>query len=395
MERWLRSSSTPTSTRRTSDFEVFDKAVDDPARRHMIGVKDAQRRRARRRFGPTRSSSAIHASTSATATSRRRVSLGFHNDIVLSVGPTSKSISPTSRRSASLKLAGKATLGAEMKGKFNDPVLTGDLAVPDSRCDDFPLGDISSSKVSFRPLTVDFSEIHAKKGKSSFDVPTARLDFNGPATLVADAVGRRIRSLRARFLAHVALRYRSSLRPNRRARPHQSRPCTTSSAARPIAAATAISRCAAAPTWSSMDLFGEHYDSLDSDFTYNWLDRDAADLGLDVDIRSMTLRRGAAPFSDRAPSDAAESCARSWWPTTCPSRACRPWARLGKLLEGSASAVGTIERHHRPARSRHRRQDVSVACGRLGAARIEAARRSGAGEEGHQGLAPDALRTSR
>jgi 2-dehydro-3-deoxyphosphogluconate aldolase/(4S)-4-hydroxy-2-oxoglutarate aldolase len=32
----------------------------------------------------------------------------------------------------------------------------------------------------------------------------------------------------------------------------------------------------------SMDLFEEHYDSLDSEFNYNWLDRDAADLGLDV-----------------------------------------------------------------------------------------------------------------
>ena len=61
---------------------------------------------------------------------------------------------------------------------------------------------------------------------------------------------------------------------------------------------------------TSMDLFGEHYDSLDSDFTYNWVDRDAADLGIDVDFRTLTLKKGRGSIFGSGTIRRGGSCAR-------------------------------------------------------------------------------------
>src|SRR5262249_50251742 len=40
------------------------------------------------------------------------------------------------------------------------------------------------------------------------------------------------------------------------------------------------------------DLFQERYDGVDADFDYTWADRDAQDLGLDIDVPSLTMKKG-------------------------------------------------------------------------------------------------------
>jgi translocation and assembly module TamB len=328
-------------TSNTSDFEVFDKAIDDPARRHMIGVKEAKVaghvsirpdavifRNARTDFGDSHLEGV-------------NVSLGFHNDITLSVGAASKidlaNISPL----ASLKLAGKATMGAEMKGKFNDPVLTGDLAVTGFSIDDFPLGDISSSKVRFRPLTVDFSEIHAKKNKSSFDVPTARLDFNGPATLVADA-NVDASDLYVRDFLHM-WHFDTDPRFDEIDGHGRTKAGVHYELGGPNdACGNGILTVRGGLHMVSMDLFEEHYDSLDSDFTYNWFDRDAADLGLDVDVRSMTLKKGRGSLFGSGTIRRGGVVRAQLVADEVPLARIQTMGALGKVLEGSASAVGTV-----------------------------------------------------
>jgi translocation and assembly module TamB len=324
----------------TGDFEVFDKAVDDPARRHMIGVKDA---RVVGHVGIRPDAVTFHNSRVDFGESHieASVSLGFHNDIALSVAPTSRvelaNISPI----ASLKMAGKATLGAEMKGKFNDPLLTGDLAVSGFSLDDFPLGDITSSKVRFRPLTVDFSDLHAKKGKSSFDVPTGRLDFNGPATLLADAVVDAT-DLYLRDFLHM---WHFDQDPRFDQVDGHGRTNATihyDLGGSGDVCGGGLLQVRGNARMSSMDLFGEHYDGLDSDFSYNWRDRDAAALGLDVDIRSLTLKKGRGSIFGSGTIRRGGIVRAQIVADDVPLSRMQAMGSMAQLLEGSASAVGTV-----------------------------------------------------
>ena len=324
----------------TTDFEVFDRAVDDPARHHMIGVKEAK----------VAGHAAIRPDAVVFRNSRidfgeshidATVSLGFDNDLGLSIAPTTKidlaNISPL----ANLTLAGKATLGAEMKGKFNDPVLLGDLSVTGFALQDFPLGDITSSKVRFRPLTVDFSELHAKKGKSSFDVPTGRLDFNGPATLIVtatvDAGDLYLRDFMHMWHFDTDPRFdlidgHGRIKGNvRYDLGGQGDPCG--------GGALAIRGAA---HMSSMDLFDEHYDSLDTEFNYRWLDRDAADLGLDVDIRSLTLKKGRGTMFGSGTIRRGGVVRAELVADEIPLSHLQAMGPLAKMLDGTASAVGTV-----------------------------------------------------
>ncbi|HMJ51643.1 MAG TPA: translocation/assembly module TamB domain-containing protein [Polyangiaceae bacterium] len=324
----------------TTDFEVFDRAIDDPARRHMIGVKEAR----------VAGHAAIRADAVVFRNSRidfgeshidATVSLGFDNDLALSIAPTTRidlaNVSPL----ASLTIAGKATLGGEMKGKFNDPMLIGDLSVAGFSLQDFPLGDITSSKVRFHPLTIDFSDLHAKKGKSTFDVPTGRLDFNGPSTLVATAAvdasdlyvrdflqmwhfdtDPRFDAVDGRGRIKATLRYDLGGRGD---------PCGDGALA-----------IRGAAHMTSMDLFAEHYDSLDSEFNYRWLDRDAADLGLDVDIRSVTLKKGRGTLFGSGTIRRGGVVRAELVADDIPFSHIQALRSLAKELDGTASAVGTV-----------------------------------------------------
>ncbi|HMI83626.1 MAG TPA: translocation/assembly module TamB domain-containing protein [Polyangiaceae bacterium] len=324
----------------TTDFEVFDKAVDDPARRHMIGVKEAH----------VAGHAAIRPDAVVFRNSRidfgdshidATVSLGFDNDLGLTIAPTTKidlaNVSPL----ASLTLAGKATLSGEMKGKFNDPMLIGDLAVAGFSLQDFPLGDITSSKVRFHPLTVDFSDLHAKKGKSIFDVATARLDFNGPATLIAtasvDAADLFVRDFMHMWHFDTDPRF-DSIDGHGRTKATlrydlggQGDPCG--------GGALAIR---GAVHMASMDLFEEHYDALDSEFNYRWVDRDAADLGLDVDIRSITLKKGRGTLFGSGTIRRGGLVRAELVADDIPLSHIQAMGPVAKMLDGTASAVGTV-----------------------------------------------------
>src|SRR5690606_9854312 len=43
---------------------------------------------------------------------------------------------------------------------------------------------------------------------------------------------------------------------------------------------------------SSAELFDEHFDEASAEFHYVWLDPEASDLGIHLDVPSLTLRKG-------------------------------------------------------------------------------------------------------
>jgi translocation and assembly module TamB len=325
---------------RTSDFEVFDSAVDDPRRMHMVGVKDARATGhvAVRPDAVIFRDSQIDFGDSHLEAS---VSLGFHNDISLTIHPASRvdlaNISPI----AKLKTAGHSIFVGQMTGKFKDPILAGQLSVTGLALNDFPLGDVTSSNVRFRPLIVDFTDIHAKKDKSVFDVPTARLDFDGPAVLVADA------SVDASdlYLRDFLNMWHFDADP--RFDEIDGRGRTRASIHYELGGpgdicGNGLLNVRGGVHFGSADLFGEHYDKLDSDFTYLWTDRDAADQGIDVDIRSMTLKKGRGTLFGSGTIRRGGVIRAEIAADDVPLSRLSALSRGGRLLEGSASAVGTL-----------------------------------------------------
>jgi translocation and assembly module TamB len=93
---------------------------------------------------------------------------------------------------------------------------------------------------------------------------------------------------------------------------------------------------------AAMDLFDEHYDSLDSEFEYRWLDRDAADLGLDVDIRSVTLKKGRGTLFGSGTIRRGGVVRAELVADELPLSHIQALGPIAKLLDGSASAVGTV-----------------------------------------------------
>jgi translocation and assembly module TamB len=327
-------------TMATSDFEVFDRAIDAPGRRHMIGVKEAK---VAGHLGIRPDAVILRGCRADFGQSHLEVtvSLGFHNDIVLSVAEGSRldlaDISPL----ASLKTAGKATVSVEMKGKFGDPLLTGDLAITGFSLADFPLGDITSAKARFRPLAVDFLDVHGKKGKSDFDAPSVRLDFDGPATLVADAT-----------IDASSLHVRDFLQMwhfDTDPRFDQIEGHGRAAASVHYDLGGAADKCGdgylaikGGLHLGSFDLFEEHYDGLDSEWSYVWADKEAADLGLDVDVRSLTLKKGRGSIFGSAAIRRGGVVRANMVADDVPLSKVQALGSLAKRLDGTASGVATV-----------------------------------------------------
>jgi translocation and assembly module TamB len=275
----------------TKDFEVFDRAFDDPLRKHMIGVARShidgrivvkpnalEFRDTQATFGASRVQTNL-------------VSIGFDNTLVIDVAETSDvdlaDISPI----ATIPLAGKAKLGAHMKGLASDPLLFGSLSVKDFVFGGFPVGDILSSKVKFWPLKVDITETLAQKGQSQLTIDSARLDFDTAATVLVDAHAKsqnlNVRDFLAMWKFEDDPRYAEVAGLGAvDAKIH-------------YALGGPEDHCGGGNLrvdgqlhLSRAELFGESYDAADGAIGFNWIDRDASFLGFSIDVPHLVLRKG-------------------------------------------------------------------------------------------------------
>ncbi|HWZ91695.1 MAG TPA: translocation/assembly module TamB domain-containing protein, partial [Polyangiaceae bacterium] len=220
------------------------------------------------------------------------VSIGFDDKVALSVLKGSRidlgDVSPI----VDIPIAGKAEVDVEMTGVAPDIGLTGNLKVGDFQFGGFPFGDIVSSKVRFKPLVLDLAEAQVKKGKSDYVVSSARLDFDGPATLVTDAQVKssnfdlrdffnmwhfdtdpRFDDIRGETSLDTSVHYELGGSGDR---------CGGGNL-----------RVAGSARLAALDLFDERYDSGDAQFDFRWTDRDATYQGVDLDVPSLTLRKGS------------------------------------------------------------------------------------------------------
>jgi translocation and assembly module TamB len=277
----------------TRDFEVYDRSFRDPAKKHMIGVKRASLH-GRFRVVP-RALEFVDTRTDFGKSSMfvRLVSIGFNNTIDLRVGKESRldlaDISPL----VDIPMAGNAELDVEMAGPMGDPTLNGNIKILGFNFGGFPIGDLKSGKVKFRPLYLELTDVEAQSGKSAFTVPSAKIDFDsGGSTLVADAKMKsqafdlrdflaiwhfdqdpRWADLAGEIQADASVHYVLGGKQD---------PC-----------ASGVLVTNGSLGLKRLELFGERYDSGHADYRMRWYDRDAGYRAMELALPSLVLKKGS------------------------------------------------------------------------------------------------------
>ena len=329
----------------TSGFEVFDRAYHSPSRRHMIGVKAAT---VRTRFG-VRPDSVQFMNSRATFGSSEllaSVSVGFHNDIWLSVPKGSKLDLADASPLVDVPMDGTAELSVNMAGKASEAVLKGDLKIDDLVFAGFPIGNITSSHVRFKPLILDLSEVRGTKGSSRFFVPSARLDFQSGPTLLVNADVKsdrldvrdffamwhfdqdpRFDPISGRGTADAHVEYEMGGKRDKCGRGYL--------------------RVNGTLGMSTADLFEEHYDGGEARFDFRWMDPDASYLGMQLDVPSITLRKGEGTLLGRFNMTDGAAIRGHVVASSIPLSHLDAMGDLGRAVQGRANAVvevgGTLD----------------------------------------------------
>jgi len=275
----------------THGFEVFDRAFNDPTRKHMIGVPKAA---VRGRIVVQPNAFEFRDTIAAFGRSQlnaQLVSIGFDNDLdIIVTNNTSLDLADISPI-VNIPMAGRSRLGVRLAGKSGDPLLTGSLSIDDFVFGGFPLGSVKSAQVKFRPLVVDFSDVKATKGRSDYSVPVARLDFNQTGAIIADAQATSnkldLRDFLGMWLFDKDPRYDSLAGWGRvNARIH-------------YVLGGAEDRCGdgflkltSQLSMSHLEMYDEQYDAADADIDFTWSDMRAGYMGVTLNVPSLTLRKG-------------------------------------------------------------------------------------------------------
>ncbi|MBK7585484.1 MAG: translocation/assembly module TamB [Myxococcales bacterium] len=326
----------------TKNFEIYNRAFHDPARKHMIGVRAAT---IRGRLG-VRAGALEFYDTRATFGKSTivspLVSIGFHNDMQVEVSKGSKielsDVSPL----VDIPWAGAAELTVKMAGKSGDPLLTGDLAINKFEFGGFPVGDIKSAKLRFRPLKVDLFDIRGRKNKSEFVIPTARLDFDSGSTVIADATLQAerldVRDFLAMFLFDQDPRFdpihgtgKIDARVHYDLGGHKDR------------CGGGVLNVLGRMDMKKLDLFEERYDSGRADFEFRWLDREASYLGIELDVPSITLSKGTGTVLGSLTMRQGGVVRGNMVGTAVPLSKIDALGMLGSLVDARGSGVAEVD----------------------------------------------------
>ncbi len=323
------------------DFEVYDLGFDDPKRTHVIGVKQAV---IRSKFAVRPNAIEFQDGHADFGKSHLGVfvSLGFDNEFRLRVEEGShldlSDVSPI----LELPWSGLADVRAEITGQFSDPTIRGEMAISRFEFAGFSFGDITSAKALFHPLAIDLSDVRGKKGQSPYRIPSLRLDFNGPASVLVlgdiESPSLGIRDLFAvigldedpRFLdIDGDARLRASIRYDLGGPEDK---CKSGRLA-----------LRAKAHLSHLSLFEELYDEGDVDLDYVWFDKAAQELGVDVDIRSLELHKGPGIIVGSATVRAGGVIRAQVAASGIPLADLQALGDLGPWLDATVSATATVE----------------------------------------------------
>jgi translocation and assembly module TamB len=276
----------------THEFELFDKGYKQPTRSHMIGIKSPIT--VRSRIGVRPNAFEIYDAKTEFGNSAmlaKLVSISFSGDVTLDVDTLTRldlaDISPLTN----IPLSGRAKIDAKMVMPDGDPTLTGNVKIDDLVMGGFPVGSIESGKVKFQLLYVEFMDLIAKKGGSTYRAPSARLDFGTKAGVLVNVNAKsdaldlrdffsmwhfdedpRFDDVKGKVGLEAQVRYVFGGPEDK--------------------CGGGILQSKGRLKVLDLEVFGERYDGGESEYDLTWFDRDATIQGVDLDVPSITLRKG-------------------------------------------------------------------------------------------------------
>jgi translocation and assembly module TamB len=276
----------------TSEFDVYDKGYRDPTRHHMVGIKSPITVRAKLGVRP-KAFEIYDAKTEfgKSAMLAKLVSISYGGEVTLDVDTLTRldfsDISPITN----IPISGRAKLDATMVMPGGDPTLLGNVKVEDFNIGGFPVGSIESGKAKFRLFYVEFTDLVARKGTSVYKAPSARLDFGTQASVLVNVNAKsdafdlrdlfgmwhfdedpRFDDVKGKVGLDAQVRYVFGGPEDK--------------------CAGGILQSKGRVKVHDLDMFGERYDGGEGEYDFTWFDRDATIQGVDLDVPSITLRKG-------------------------------------------------------------------------------------------------------
>jgi translocation and assembly module TamB len=279
---------------KTRGFEIFDRPTTDPQRGHMMSVREGTVAGSFqvREHGVVLSN--FHIDTPQSHL-RTNVTLGFNAMLDIEIGQGSQidlsEISPL----ASLEIGGMADLKVTARGPFVHPKVEGDLAIKNFSLAGFQAGDLESAKVAFEPLVLRLTDARLRHGRSLIRVPSARVDFGGPATVMVDA------DIDTNDRPHLSIRdFFEIFHFDKDPRFAQISGFAAGVAGVHFSLGGKEDRCGGgyltvrtAMRLSDVGLFGERFDSGNIDLDLIWDDQLAGTNGMRMELREGSLRKGS------------------------------------------------------------------------------------------------------
>ncbi|MCS6901569.1 MAG: translocation/assembly module TamB domain-containing protein, partial [Myxococcales bacterium] len=339
----------------TEDFELGDRGWDDPRRHRVIGVKKA---RVKGRFGVERHGVLFRQMTADFGRSHLSVpsiTIGFEDQLEVHVSQETHielaEISPL----ASLSVAGRLEVRGGVCCKQSDPKVEGDLSVTNLQMAGLPLADTAKAHAVFKPLLLELSHLVAHKSHeivlpdggsgrsagSDYTSERIRVDFGRlQGMFVEGTVATRsmdFRDLLDLFLFEKDPRFtdihgmgagQASLRFEMGG---PDDPC-----------GTGVLSVRARTTLGTMNLYGEQYSGGEGEVDLQWFDRAALERGMNVELQSLTLRKGRGVITGAGSMRKGSILAGHFVAQDIPLSAIDAAGDLGKKIHGTLSATGHI-----------------------------------------------------
>jgi translocation and assembly module TamB len=279
-------------TATTKNFAVWDRWVKDPQKQRLIGFSEAKLGAHLAVRPDSVQFKNARGDLAHTHVDGGFVLLGFHNDLRVEVPHAHvglQDITPL----AGIPIAGTADVKVDVGPTMGDPKVSGDGKIDGFAIAGMPFGNILSVHAEVQPgetQVLALKNVKAQKNKSTYEMPSGRVEFGGEASMRMDA------SVLAQKLNLRDLLDVFSLNDDPRFDGIDGD--LAGDTTFHFALGGKEDECGggyislhASPHLSNVDLYGEKFDDGDADLDLRWKDRAAGFAGTDLDVHAFTLHK--------------------------------------------------------------------------------------------------------